>query len=808
MPLAPPVDPFTDVTNRIPGYQNYGICTAIPFSSVGLQVAFQPSVTYSTKISLRQGDQLQVDFPSTDAGGSNLTGTFSMILTGGASGQIQNTTQIAPNSVFKISVIQTDCYRLDFTYSETATIDNLQFMLIPGAKNTLMQLILDVVPLQAAYTDPNYPTTPTLIPNPQGPGNVTSYPCWPLFTDQNVFPIDPNKYSATDLLRTYLSFNDAAKSVNSNFADFLNLTLNHATVYEPSVLQSLLAQAYFNVTGTTAPPVPPTEFNTSVDQIYAFLFNVNAMRASLSDFLDAYKTWGLVIVGDLALAGIPAGIANQIYNAQQQISVTLKGPSAGNIAANIMIASVIAGLGAIFPMLLPAAAVAEGAAATVTSGSVASTFAAGAGANALVELIGGFFSSSTAQANLHPVSYTTLEDLAQGIAGAAGAAYQSLIGNLLNPTYMQTLYSNYGLLQALSYVNAQPLYDANQSEIQPGASNSLTIGTNLASWKALIPAVFTWNPKLLTSQYLDNNSAVFKPHGSFMSLPYQSIPSSLGVQEVLQNDLWGTFYPMLNQAQAWQTSQTPQAGQFFTICPIFFYGNTGLKGDFEYALDWVIAWSLVDTNGHQINSTLAATLFGTGTSNVQLSLADQNNPFTAAGYGWYCEIENGAVITPFDAFMNWGEGMPLFSPQILVAQWPVNGNVYSAFVGEGIQVSFAATVASDTPPSALLTLEPSNLNFGQIAIGTTSQMSAVIKNTQENSWQNITTGGTWPTCFTLQNQPTQIPSGGSATVTVSFSPTASDTSLQSGAATFTAQGQFGPVTLTLSFSGTGVTSAS
>src|SRR5882762_1832317 len=57
---APPFDTFTNIGNRVSGYQNYGLYTAIPFTTTALEVTFQPGGTYSTKVSLCQTDQLQL----------------------------------------------------------------------------------------------------------------------------------------------------------------------------------------------------------------------------------------------------------------------------------------------------------------------------------------------------------------------------------------------------------------------------------------------------------------------------------------------------------------------------------------------------------------------------------------------------------------------------------------------------------------------------------------------------------------------------------------------------------------------------
>jgi|GEM_PF-4009747 len=811
---APPFDPFTDVNNRIPGFQNFGIFSAIPFSTVALQVTFQPSQTYSTKTTLWQGDQLQVTFPGQDASGDNLSGTFSMTLTGASSGELQTLSQIVPNSDFTITAPLTDCYRLDFTYataSEPVTIDNLQFMLIPGTSNTLMQLLLDIVPFQAAYSDPNYPLTETTVPDPRNPGEtVTLYPYWPLFTDQNVFPIEANNFSADDLLSAYLNFDEAARALalsgGETFSDFLNLSANQATVYNVSDLSTLLNDAYTKVTGNAPPAVVPSApFDSANDQIYAFIYDVNAMRQTLSEFLTSYQGWAQLAIDDLALSNIPSTIANQIYNGQERIEVNLKGPSTGDFIANLLVTSALWGLGAVLaPILLPATAAVG---ATITVG-----FLGSAGANALSEVFGIFFNSSSVKAQLSTVSYSTLSDVMANVTADTTNAYTTLLKNLLNPAYLQTLYSNYGLLQALSFVSAQPLWDENQNAVEPGAGNSLTTGTTYASWKALIPSVFTWTPKLIIyNENIADNEVVFRvPEISqFEVLPNGSMPVSLGIFQVLQGDS-DVFYSMVAKVQEWQTAAKSPAGQFFSICPIFFIAAQLTVSEPAAAAKppvltavWVITWTLTDTNHNSIADDVAASLFGIGDPNIVLSPVDQNNPLVAAGYGWYCQIGNGAVTTPFDAFMNWGQGVPSYSPQILLAQLPKDGQLNPAVWLE-YRAAFAAAAAADTPPSSIVTLQPSGLNFGAVAIGASKTLSAILTNNQKESLQKITVASSYPDVFSVSGVPAELQPGETATINVAFSPDAPAN--QSGKITLSATGQYGPILLTLEFTGAGLAS--
>lgn len=797
---APPFDTFTDVNNRIPGYQNFGVFNAIPFTTVALEVTFQPFQANSTKINLWRADNLQVSFPGQNSDGDNLTGTFAMRLTGAATGQIQVVYEIAPNSVYTIIAPLTDCYRLDFTYFTPfapTTIDNLQFMLIPGPSNTLMQLLLDIQPGQTAYTDPNYPIAETLVTDPRNPqDSVTLYPYWPLFTDQTVFPIaaDAN-YTADDLLAAYLNFNAAARkgslASGATFSDFFSLSANDATISEVGDLNSLLNFAYNLVTGNEPPAVPPSApFDSANDQIYAFINNANSLRQTLSTFLNSYQGWAQTTINDLALANIPSGVANQIYNGQEQVEATLKGPSSGEFILNLLISSALWGLGGVLASLVlgPEAAVAA---------VIAVGFIGGAGANALSEIIGAFLSSSSVRAKLTSVSYSTLEEVANAVQSDMASAYKTILDYLLDPAYAQTLYSNYGLLQALSFINAQPLYD-DKTAIAPGQEDPLTIGTAYASWEALIPSVFTWTAKQIGGEddltTLPNVFMMGKME-HFLFLPLEPIPTQISIYDVLENNL-DVLYQMFVDVQDWQTAKKspPKDGQFFTICPIFF-GSSDQPAWMTAV--WVIIWSLKDQKNNSISPDTAAQLFGFGETGTTLLPVDQNNPIAPAGYGWYWHMANAAVTTPFDAFMNWGEGVPSYSPQILVSQWQQQ---YAAFFGSG-NVAFSAAAASDIPVAAVVTLVPGVLVFGEQTVGSTNTISAVLANNQKDKLTKIAVQSNSVGVFTVAAVPTELMAGDTATIDISFSPVSAG--YVSDEITVSAKGEYGPISLTLQVSGTG-----
>jgi hypothetical protein len=256
------------------------------------------------------------------------------------------------------------------------------------------------------------------------------------------------------------------------------------------------------------------------------------------------------------------------------------------------------------------------------------------------------------------------------------------------------------------------------------------------------------------------------------------------------------FYKVVD----WQTGaeSSPSGGQFFTVCPIYYMWNDPMNGLSESTADWVIAWSLKDSNNNVISNDLVIALFGVGTSTTPLSLTDQNNPLAAAGYGWYCDIATpaGAVTTPFDAFMNWGEGVPSYSPQVLAAQL-FDGTLYEANNGfYGAQ--FAAAAAADTPPPALVTL-PDSISF-RLSGDAPVSGQVNLTNNQQNDLQKITFKTSGSTAFSVSGIPTELASGYTAPITVQFDPDVFDTELN-GAVIISAQGHYDQITLTLEFSG-------
>jgi hypothetical protein len=122
--------------------------------------------------------------------------------------------------------------------------------------------------------------------------------------------------------------------------------------------------------------------------------------------------------------------------------------------------------------------------------------------------------------------------------------------------------------------------------------------------------------------------------------------------------------------------------------------------------------------------------------------------------------------------------------------------------GANCDVKFAAAAAADTPPSALVTLEPATLNVKGTTVGQTFTIPATLTNNQQNSLQNITTNISGSTAFTITGVPTEVQPGQSAQMSIIFTPDVANV-LLSSTLTLTAPGQYNPILLTMELSGIG-----
>jgi hypothetical protein len=713
VPSQVPFDPFATITSRLTGCEGYGLFLATHFSAPAMALTFAPSQPCSLKVGLRLCDVLLIAFP-TQAGGDDLSGTFTLTVTEGNTQQSQTVGPFQPGATYWLTAGRTGTYRLDFSYvCEAAITIGIQFQVIPAASSTLMQSLLffdqatsgqpSNPPLLMAYSDPNYPIVPTHVADPRQPSAQVTLPAyWPLFSDQTVFPASPS-YSADDLLAAYLNLVEATPLTlaSGTFADYRNLLTNGATSVDPAALSAALLATYQTKYG--APPALPPDastygsgpYATPQEAVYAFLYNASLMRATVGAFLDAYHALVQANINTLAAIDIAQQIATAIYTEQAfKDLLAFAQMEKGGFFANLFGQAVLWGLGAALALFAPPLGVAfELSAASISTLGTVIGAVGSAAASVGSELLGTFVASSATRISLPASlgSYGTLLDIANNVTGASTAVWDNMLTLLQDPVFRQHIYSNYGLLQALQSINAAGLAEFASATDSTIPHNPLTAGYTYATWQALVPAAFSW--KLEGMQYPDprNIATLYAPDSSasIPKVPYASMSGLFANKP-------GMLPQMLQTAYSLQQGNKPCGGHpahFITMCVCVAIAPA------HCPVGVINEWYLVDRTGKPIAASLAQSLFGAGSATLKLVPADPSYNFAASGGGWYFDEATpaNAVTTWFDVFVNWAEAAPHgYSPISLVPDPPE-----VQMIVDEITVFKAPYLAAVDPPPAV-----------------------------------------------------------------------------------------------------------
>ena len=139
-PSTVPYDVFTGFP-RLPGFLDYGIDLAVPFSSPTLTLSFNATSYLGNlafeKVTLGASDRLVVNIPSTDTDDDNVPGTFNVIATSGTTGgTAQTTTALQPGQSFVVTAGATGEYLVEIAWQPPSGTNSLtarfQFQVLPG----------------------------------------------------------------------------------------------------------------------------------------------------------------------------------------------------------------------------------------------------------------------------------------------------------------------------------------------------------------------------------------------------------------------------------------------------------------------------------------------------------------------------------------------------------------------------------------------------------------------------------------------------------------------------------------------------
>lgn len=498
-----PTDPFSGVSS-LPGARAWGIGLMTPLSVSSVQLAAGVPSTY--KAALAAGDQLAIGIPG------QLQGTLSVTITSDTGAAITDNLLLAPGSTQYLVAQRTGTYQLQLLWTPSASgmTGTVNFEQLPGPLNSLSALltsytdhvsISETVPL-FAYSDPTLATLADYSPG------LAAAPYWPLWSDTLYFPVPANTDAAnwaSELNTAYqtLVMNLPAGSGLSDFANVINaaITLPISTTGTPSIQQAL-EEAYTTAFGT--PPAPPSvgQFpvgaNIASEAVYEFLYNANLLRQNFYEVLvggsanpSSLQGWvQQVINGISGQDGVPVTIANTISSGQtkqvQNITTTAPNPalqSTKQIVEGALEWAVGGVLGALLGVPGLGGAV-VGAALGGAGASVANSFSNMAGASTTLSI-----TVPVTPITNNMLDYGTLNDIATSLNAVMIQQWNAILAALNNPLYVQAVMSNYGLLQALSPISSAPL---GNPALSPTAALTTTLSN--ASWRTMIPAVFTWQP--------------------------------------------------------------------------------------------------------------------------------------------------------------------------------------------------------------------------------------------------------------------------------------------------------------------------
>lgn len=750
-----PTDPFPAAI-RLPGSRDFGIHQVTPFAAPTALLA--PNSISRFKFGLSVGDVLNVMLPDSVAGALTVT--------------VQNDAQtspstpwtIPPGNSLAIPANRAGTYLVTLSWkpvSAKASV-NVAFNHQPGVTNSLALLLSSYqIPstsqatvVEYAYSDPSYPTiNPTIgTANPTGPANY-----WPLWSDSTVFPTT-RRYSAAGLADAYAQLVNAATTHTPGFSSFTNL--DKAAVFEPAELLTALRDAYRTVTKSAAPTpakgessFPIAAESTAVDAVYKFLYNANQMQQTVIGFINgtgagagstSLVQWLTALTLQLSSSPIPANIASQIAIGQseqvQSISVSAPIGKTANSSPHYFDEAVSVGLTWLVAKSLFVEDPILG-------------YAVGEAGEAVFESLFGLNHVPPSVNLTVPVQSLTnsivdfenLSSIASSLVGSYSETWTNILQTLGNDQFIQTVLSNYGLLKALSTISANSLDLATTS-----AQDTLSTTLANASWRAMIPAVFTVQPVPVfqgtSSTLAPSESASVANFATFWPNLYQSsnlanlsgngVTAAVAAQlQALQSN--GSFaYPGLNNSglitSSWSGDQNnlPLGGPYpppakmatfaatNTTGPNLFYSVTNsslnlsqtydvtqsdsagdrVHGDLNFNLllsgQMVSAWNLFDANNNPIAPATAAQLLGTGVSKP----LNASNPVVGFNAAWIAPTaaltvptaSGGSTRAPAtwaELFFTWGGGFNF------VTQTAAPGTAIPAMV---VNQPVPATILSNT----------------------------------------------------------------------------------------------------------------
>jgi hypothetical protein len=463
--------------------------------------------------------------------------------------------------------------------------------------------------------------------------------------------------------------------------------------------------AWLNVARPFITDLPLQQAYSDVDNV---LLDANQDRTNIDTFFGDLRSWQAAYQG--IVGNEPIEIADLLKDGL--VSTKMPAPVSNYGWLKTLIGSVTT-------IISGAASVATGS----PAGGLVASILLGSITNPLDAYLDGYFDP---QGKKPVVSDTSSEmvEAAVDMKATSNATFLGMFKLLVSPEFEATLFSNYGLLQAMRYVR----FDPSPGGV-PTPSKELLDDYDITVWQQLLPKMFQWElvPNLRSDSTVPDFT-FFSPLSETATSwqnPQQLPPSSDGLPttgkwsltetqmtddakrelQLLQAgkpfDFWGhdftpsgwfgpgpisvprtltgkssSFYTItpnthINEnalyrhtpwSKAVANPPNPSGGfSGWVVAPGYWHSYATLEG--ETILEWTLVTRADDTK--RIGKAAADTLFGTGS----LDLASQDlihyDKNDNSAYTYDFKVQSGGLVTRYDVFSHWGGGTTDFTPSSL-----------------------------------------------------------------------------------------------------------------------------------------------
>ena len=545
--------PLADIP-RLPNYQPFGLGLMAPLASGNFRVQPPDSNDAIEKtewqVALAKGDQITLQRSNI-----NTVPVLALSITDDL-GQtlLQNAPFQSPGAgdddAYTLTAPRTGSYKVTLDWAIGSNGHNsgnfqpivVDYSMTPGDQNSFQNLFVTFRSLYesngsdilATYSSPLIPSVNELSNDNVTPDEATGPANYfPLWADTRYFPQSPN-YTTVDLSNAFVALQS---EVGYSIAD-----LNGAVAAQsPAELQNDLATAYSTLISS-----PPSGLNLqALDAVNSFFVKVNTYREAVYDALNSVWEAFESLPDSIDTA---TGIANTISSNQQKFVVDENaGPPNINPApknfgqlfgASVLKMAVRVGAKSLFKFGGP---VGKGVAATALLGSMAYSASKKAGK--------GITTQNSVLVNLLPVmnsqlTYEQLTELGSSIDQNVLNALSFQESQLKSPVYLNSIYSNFGLLELMSGMSAD-IYSTSQAQ-----SSFIESAETLAAqqaWSQMVPDVFKWAPVAPDNLPVDNYNFAQLP---LSSVSWQKATPDIPAGTSADNATWlaigdlnGDFYP-------------------------------------------------------------------------------------------------------------------------------------------------------------------------------------------------------------------------------------------------------------------------